>query len=274
MSKSFERIQERAEKALQQREKHEELPAVQLKLPGALCARDARGVPDSMLRSALFSATRRGKRRYLDDERIAAVSNIEIRQTGQQLQQVDLDVWIELVRLAAEQESQTIHVPLKALLKRLRRDTGQQNRKRLLSTLLRLNAVVVSIEHDKRVYSGSLIFEQSRDEQQHLVIQLNPRIARLFDKNGWTHLQLAQRRQLRSPLAQWLHAYLSSHQDPFPVKVATLRELSGSNSNTLFHFRSELRSAIGNVQAATSWRIRIDSNDKLITQKTPKSVDN
>lgn len=282
MNKSFERIQARARAAEAEKKKagHElqgptslaKEKCTQLELPIELLGRGARGAPDSILRSALFSATRPGKRRHLDNEEVASVSNVTIRQTGPQLQQIDLDVWIELVRLAAESQSSILTIPLKGLLKRLDRDTGAKSRERLLSTLLRLNACVVSISYTtkagQRHYNGNMVFEHTRDEKQQLVIQLNPRIAALFDRSSWSTLQLEQRHQLkRQPLAQWLHGYLSSHARPFPIKVETLRTLSGSNAKHLRQFRAELRGAMEKVEEVTGWAWNVDASDKLIVMK-------
>lgn len=242
---------------------------IQLELPLELLGQGARGAPDSVLRSALFAASRPGKRRHLDDEKIASVSNVTIRQTGQQLQQIDLDVWIELIRLAAESQSSIVHVPLRGLLRRMSRDTGIKSRERVLSTLRRLNATVVGISDGIREYHGSLIYEHMRDEEtQHLVVRLNPRIASLFDRSSWSHLQLSQRHKLkRQPLAQWLHGYLSSHDQPFPIRVDTLRELSGSNTRALNHFRAELRGAMEKVKNVTGWGWSIDKRDRLVVAK-------
>jgi hypothetical protein len=277
MANSFERMQERAKLAEQKQNEKTSVPAcveidTQLELPMELLGKGARGAPDSILRSALFSATKPGKRRNLDNEAVAAVSNVTIKQTGPQLQQIDLDVWIELVRLAAETQNSVITVPLKNLLKRLDRDTGTKSRERLLSTLLRLNACLVSITYkikDKeRNYNGNMIFEHSRDEKQHLVIRLNPRIAALFDNSSWSTLQLEQRHKLkRQPLAQWLHGYYSSHAYPFPIKVETLRTLSGSTARHLRQFRTELKGAMDKVSGVTGWSWSLDSTDKLIVVK-------
>lgn len=276
MSSSMERIKQRAAKA-EEKKNISFTPVIEcsnstpLQLPLELLGQGARGAPDSILRSALFSATKPGPRRQLDNEEVASVANVTIRQTGPQLQQGDLDVWIELVRLAAETQNSYINLPLKTLLTRLNRDKGSQSKERLLSTLLRLNACLVSITYTinkaEKNYNGNMIFEHSRDEKQHLVIRLNPRIAALFDKSSWSTLQLEQRRKLkRNPLAQWLHGYYSSHTRPFPIKIETLRQLSGSQAQSLFHYRDRLRDAMEKVQGATGWGWQI-KEDKLIVVK-------
>lgn len=276
MASSFDRIQARAKAAEEKEKKPIPIPVVSdetnLELPLDLLGKGARGAPNAILRSALFAATQPGKRRHLDNEQVATVSNVTIKQTGPQLQQIDFDVWIELVRLATEEQNSVITVPLKSLLNRLNRDIGTKSRERLLSTLLRLNACLISITQKtntgKISYHGSLIFEHSRDEKQHLVIRLNPRIAELFEKAAWSALQTEQRQQLkRQPLAQWLHGYYSSHKHPFPVKVETLKQLSGSTTAHLRNFRTELKSAMEKIAAATGWAWHIDSSDKLILVK-------
>jgi hypothetical protein len=62
-----------------------------------------RGVPNGILRSALFGAIKRGKRRYVEREVFASVQGIDILYTGPRLDQSDLDVWqgaLHLARLA------------------------------------------------------------------------------------------------------------------------------------------------------------------------------
>jgi hypothetical protein len=59
-----------------------------------------RGVPNGILRSALFGAVKRGKRRYLEREAVAAVDHIDIIYTGPRLDQADLDVWEGALHLA------------------------------------------------------------------------------------------------------------------------------------------------------------------------------
>ena len=280
MNRSFERMEKRAAEAKARSSNrqgsedigsfptHDSANGKQMTLPLELLGHGARGAPDSVLRSALFAATRPGKRRHLDNEKVASVSNIEIRQTGPQLQQIDLDVWIELIRIAAEVQGATINIPLRTLLKRLNRDSGAKSRERVISTLRRLNATVVGITDGKREYDGSLIFDHSRDEKNHLVIQLNPRVAKLFDRSSWSTLQLEQRHSLkRQPLAQWLHGYYSSHKHPYPIKLDTLRSLCGSNTRGLHHFRSEVRSAMEKVAETTGWKWDIDNTDKLMVVK-------
>ena len=60
-------------------------PAKVVQLP--LWPEPVRAVPNGFLRSALFGAIAKGKRRYIDGEQLAALDGIEIRYTGQRLDQ-------------------------------------------------------------------------------------------------------------------------------------------------------------------------------------------
>jgi len=63
-------------------------------------------------------------------------------------------------------------------------------------------------------------------------------------------------------LARWLHLYLVGHAAPFPVKVAKLRQLSGSRTKELKNFRGKLRLALKDLKDAgiiDDWMI--DKND-------------
>ena len=66
------------------------LPKNVVQLP--LWPEPVRAVPNGFLRSALFGAIARGKRRYIDGEQLAALDGVEIRYKGQRLDQGDLDV--------------------------------------------------------------------------------------------------------------------------------------------------------------------------------------
>ncbi|CAO1670428.1 plasmid replication initiator TrfA [Salinicola sp. NYA28a] len=238
----------------------------QLSLPLEMLAHGARGAPDSILRSAIFTSNKPGKRRMLDDEKVASVSSVTIRQTGPQLYQKDLDVWLELIRLGAEQGHTVISIPVKTMLHRLSRSTGSLSRQSLADTIRRLNSVVVTIEDRDMVYDGALVFEQWRDKDTSAIsVRINSRIASLFQTNRWSQLQLAHRARLsKQPLAQWLHSYYSTHDRAYPTKVETLRSLCGSATTSLRRYRQSLKAAMESVAEVTGWTWHLTDCDKLV----------
>jgi len=229
-------------------------------------------MPNPVLRSALFSAVHSKDRRFIDRELIAAVNGVEIRFTGKQLNQEDLELCAEIFHLARLHPlGDTCHTTAHGLLKTLGWSTGKYQHEQLHEGLLRLQGHSVEINGPRFDYFGSLVLEGIKDKlTRHYLIKVSPKIAPLFD-NGWTGLHAEQRRRLRrKPLALWLHAFYASHDKPFPYKVETLRELSGSRTANLFHFRKALRRALTELIAAGAIATyEIDAADLVHVHKLP-----
>jgi hypothetical protein len=80
---------------------------------------------------------------------------------------------------------------------------------------------------------------------RHYRIELNRELIRLFGESQWTALDWKQRQQLRSkPLSQAQHAFYSSHRQPFPIKLDTLRGYVGSRNFQKAGFKAKLRAAL------------------------------
>ncbi len=230
-----------------------------------------RGVPNGFLRSALFGIVAKGKRRYLENERIDAIDGIEVYYTGQKLDQMDLDVYENLLHLARQQAlGSCCRVTSYRLLKLLGKNDDGRNRKLLQLCILRLKATAVVIKCGRYSYIGSLLDEGYKDEEtQEWVIVLNPKIKALFAPDQYTQINWEVRRKL-GPLAKWLHGFYASHAKPYPIRVETLHRLCGSETKDLFHFRAKLRAALQTLQAVTGWTCTIDENDLVHINKTPK----
>lgn len=251
------------ENALLAKEKAErEAPSSKpLAVPGSNVVRlpmwpDAtRCVPNGMLRSALFGAIKKGPRRYMNREEIAAQDGIQIFYTGQRLDQGDLDVWETVLHIARVQAlGDDCRVTAYQLLKALgKKDTGS-NRDTLESRLSRMKATGVDVHVGRYGYEGSLIDEVYRDkETREYVIRLNPKLSILFAADQFTQIDWDVRHALDGqPLAQWLHGYYASHAQPFPVKAETLLTLSGSENEAVFSARQKLRKALDALTDASN----------------------
>jgi hypothetical protein len=222
-----------------------------------------RGMPNPTLRSALFAAIKSKDRRSLNQELIASVNGVEIRFTGTQLNQEDLEVCAEIFHLARQHPiGDTCHIAAHALLKALGRSTGRTNHRQLHASLIRLQQPL-EITVERYSYFGSLIMEGAKDElTRHYLLRINPKLGVLFNA-GWTGLELRQRRGLRGqPLALWLHAFYTSHAEPYPYKVATLRDLCGSQDKSLRSYRQKLRRALNELRTTgTIGNWKIDRTD-------------
>jgi len=258
----------RAAKEATQQRPEPKAPAKIYQLP--LWSEPVRGMPNPVLRSALFSAVQSKDRRFINFEKIATVSGLEIRFLGKQLNQEDLEVCSEVSHLARLHPlGHTCHTAAHALLKALGRSTGRTNHRQLHASLIRLQQPLELRIVGRFRYSKPLIEKVAQDEiSRRYLIEVNRELAPLFH-NGWTALDVEQRRKLRGKaLALWLHAFYATHTEPYPYKVETLRDLSGSRTANLKHFRAAIRRAFDELQttgAIASWEI--DDDDLVRVHK-------
>ena len=223
-------------------------PAKVIQLP--LWPEPKRGAINAVLRSALFAAVQGKGRVALDRELVAAQQGIEIRFTGWQLNQSDLDVWEQVLHLARTQALGTrCYFTAHGFLKALGRSTGKRDHEWLKSVFSRLSATDVQIRHKGRTYFGSLIEGGVRDEDTgRYVVEINPKLAAFYGRTQWTQLDWEQRQQLRGkPLALWLHGFYASHAKPYPLSVAHLHKLSGSRTKQLRYFKKNLAEALSEL---------------------------
>lgn len=253
-----------------------ELPTVPAAPPKAvqlpLWPEPVRGVPNSILRSALFGAIKRGRRTFMQREPVASYEGVTILQTGPRLDQADLDVWEQCMHLARTGGLGTrIQFAAHGFLKATGRATGGKDVEWLKGAFARLASSVVEIKDGKRAYFGPMLHHGTRDDETgHYCIEINPAIVSLYGSDGWSAVEFEQRKALkRQPLAQWLHGFYTTHAAPYPLKVETIHRLSGSETEQLFHFREKLRKALGAVAEATGWTWEIDDADLVQIHKTP-----
>ena len=210
-----------------------------------------RGTPNSFLRGALFAAIQGKERQALKGELLAVQKGDQLRFTGWQLDQSDLDVWEMAATLAQPHPLGNVcHFHIHAFLKALGRNTGKSDSEWLKDSLRRLMAAGVEITSGRYSYGGTLL-EFWRDELAGVyVLKLNPNILSLY-RAGWTQIDWAIRQKLRrKPLALWLHGWLSSNAENYPVKLDTLRQLSGSRTKELKHFKQNLQKALSDLETA------------------------
>ena len=220
-----------------------------------------RGVPNAVLRGALFGIS---KRRKTHKKRtvIAAVDGYEIRFKGETFNQTDLDVWETLLQLARLQPLGTkVEFTAHSLLKELGRGTGKTQHEQLKEELSRLIGGVVEITwtKEKKAFAGALVSGYFRDDETgRYVVKFNPDMAQLYGV-GHTLIDWSERQALgTNSLAKWLHGFYASHAKPFPYKVETIYGLCGSTGERLGDFRKLLRAALAqlvNVGTIKSWTI-------------------
>jgi hypothetical protein len=230
-------------------------PTKRIQLP--LWPEETRAQANSLIRSALFSATNpSSKREQYEKKNIASIEGIEIFYTGTQLNQSDADVLDAVFHVCRESQlGVECRVTGYHLLKLLNKKDSKQNYIILDTQLTRMKATALRIRLDKRwSYEGSLIHDIRRDEEnKDYLIALNPQFSKLFQKDQYTLINHYLLLKLQGyPLAQWTVRYFSSHAEPFPMRFATIRELSGSNIKKLTSFRQKFKKAIEKIVAVHS----------------------
>jgi len=229
------------------------LPKNVVQLP--LWPEPVRAVPNGFLRSALFGAIAKGKRRYIDGEQLAALDGIEIRYTGQRLDQGDLDVWESVLHAVRLQElGSQCRLTSYALLKLMgKTDTGK-NRATLNKRITRLVASALTVKQGRYSYIGSLLSFAAKDEEtQEWVIELDAKLRPLFAADQFTQIEWRVRHALDGkPLAQWLHGFYASHAKPFPLRMETLLKLAGSEDANPRSAQQTLRKALDAVAEASA----------------------
>jgi len=228
-------------------------PQMQVQLP--IWPEPVRAVPNGFLRSALFGAVAKGRRRYMTGEDIAAIEGVTIRYKGERLDQGDLDVWESVLHAVRVQSlGSKCRMTSYSLLRKMGKTDSGKNRATLHNRIERLVANAVTVKQGRYTYIGSLIRAAAKDETtQEWVIEIDENLRPLFNEGQFTCIEWGVRHALDGhQLAQWLHGFYSSHAQPYPMKIETLHRLCGSEAGLLSDFAKKLRKALGAVQQASA----------------------
>lgn len=242
----------------------------QLMLP--LWPEAVRGVPNSVLRGALFTVSQE-REMFKELTPIAAVDGIEISVQNARLNQHDLDLFEMLLHVQREQPlGAPVHFTSHSLLKALGRGVGGKDHKDLMSDMARLIGSVVNIRWtaERKSFMGSLVERAYIDEDtDHWVVEFSRDLMTLYSQ-GHTWIDWEARKSLgRNSIAKWAHGFYTSHAKPFAYSVDTLWKLSGSTAKRN-EFRRKLVTALDKLVelgAINSWEI--DAGDLVHVKRTP-----
>lgn len=205
---------------------------------------DRRATAQAVFRSALFPAMNfKEGRPYLEGERLCSVDGVEVFFTGKQFDQSDLDVYLELLKIARQSPFGTrCHFSAYSLLKSLGRATGKANYKWLHSVIVRLCGGIVDMTDHRVRYFGGLVNGGTKDEStRNYDISINTDFACFFKVGLWASLDNRQRCALgRNQTAKALHAYYSTHVTPGPHTFEKLAGLIGLGNKTRRNLKANL----------------------------------
>jgi len=231
-----------------------------------------RGCPDPILRSELFGVVAKGKRVHFRNHVIKSWKGTSIIFSGEQLDQNDLDLWLEILHLASNQPiSNFIIFSARSMLRTLgTASISGKDIKRLRENIERLKLANLKIKTPEWSFMASLIdsvaMVEAGPEKGQIAIKVNPQIASMFCANTWTQIELVHRRSLKTQLAQWIHGFYMTHRNPKPMNITLIHDLSGSKAEP-YRFKQMLCDAILEL-AVLRWEIRIADN--LVDVKRPK----
>ena len=210
-----------------------------------------RGIPNPVLRGALFAAVQGKNRAVFQRELLACQKGLQIRFTGIQLDQSDLDVWEQALHLARLHPLGTrCEFSVYGFLKALGRKTGKSEHEWLKNSFARLMGCGVELtnQQERKTYGGSLLEFMRDDDSGRYVVIFNPKILTFYE-GGWTAIDWQDRQLLRGkPLALWLHGYLATHAKPYPIKIETIRSFSGSSNKEIRCFKRKLIAALNELK--------------------------
>ena len=246
-------------------------PDRQLKLE--LWPDEVRGVPNAILRGALFGV---GQERTIHKKRtlVAAVEGYEIRFKGVTFNQTDLDVLEGMLHLAMPHPlGKRVEFTVHSFLKALGRGTSGKHHEEFKEQVMRLVTGGIEITDTKArvTFMGTLVSKAFREEDSgRYVVIFDKDMLNLYEA-GYSHIDWNQRMALgKSTLAKWLHGFYATHAKPYPYKVETLHNLCGSADKSLRSFRQKLKKALDElicVRAIDGWII--DQDDLVTVQRTP-----
>lgn len=204
-------------------------PAARERL-GVPFAQDNPGLPNAILRAALFPVLPpNGERPFVKKAPIFSVAGLKVTFTGQRFDQSDLDVLLGVFDIGKYQPlGHKLEFAAHALLKLLGKTTGGTDHEWLHSVLTRLTGGIIDIRYNQKRFFGALLLGGVRDEiTGRYTIAINADLAVMFGFGMWSYVEREQRSALgRNQTAKVFHLYYSSHAAPGKHSYETLAALA------------------------------------------------
>lgn len=218
----------------------------------SLFPEDSRVIPNYLARSPLFSPVRPGRRKHRNEELLASPKGFEIRYSGEQLDQSDCDVFMQLIH---EARGKTLGEPVNLnradFLHQIGRDDGGKNYAWLAGVFTRLNGARIHVESERYKVNVTLVSKTIEDKLTgRFQAVLDPDIIKIFSGNEYTFIDWEKRKMLekRVDLCKWLQNFVCSHEKGVQRNtVANLKNWSGYSS-PIRKFREALVEALEELE--------------------------
>jgi hypothetical protein len=239
---------------------------------------DRRATAQAVFRSALFPAVSfKGGRPFLKEERLCSVEGVEVFFTGERFDQSDLDVYLELLKIARKTPFGTeCRFSAYSLLKALGRQTGNKDHKWLHSVIVRLRSGTVDMtDHQMRYFGGLVDGGTKEEDSRHYKVRINTDFACFFKAGLWASLDNRQRCALgRNQTAKALHAYYSTHVAPGPHTFEKLAGLIGLGNKKRRDVRANLIEAhdeLKRIGFLSGYEVREDTVKSVINHTSSQN---
>lgn len=230
-----------------------------------ICREDHTGMPNLLLRSALFSAANHADE-AVSEETIASQGDTSITLTGFRLTGYDkrvfaacLDHYRQMCPLSAPQEFQWIRISYWQFAKALDVEPGPNVFKAVRTSLIRLNAAHLRLRIRRRDIPLPRLIEVAFDDGHDatsgksqvkgadmIAFRILDTMANLFGPQQWTAVSKSALHDF-SGLPAWLASFYSTHAKPYPLQVSDLWRYSGVVCD-LREFRRRLKTALEKLQ--------------------------
>lgn len=213
---------------------------------------DIRVIPNYLARTPLFSPVRPGRRKHHESELLASPKGFEIRFSGEQLDQSDCDVFMQLIH---EARGKTLGEPVALnrsdFLFQIGRDNGGKNYEWLSSVFKRLNGARIHVESERYKVNVALVSKTIEDKvTSSFQVALDPDIIKIFSGKEYTFIDWEKRKSIekRVDLCKWLQNFICSNEKGLQRNtIENLRNWSGYNS-PLRKFREALLEAVHELE--------------------------
>ena len=243
-------------------------------LPVPIWCLAERGMPNGLLRSALFGMVKRGTRARLNNVPLFTSRNTTLYFSGYELNQKDCDVFMTLLNLVQEQGTYRAECSLYGLRKMLFLDKGKKNTLALKMSIERLHDSSIKMKSPNAYYCGHLVDSFAFDERKGTyVLRINPDIANLFH-DGFAKLKMETRLHLKGDLSKFLHGLVLTHRAaidrPQLYKLETIHSLSRSKEKRRRMFKAKVASGmeqLKNLGVVLKWSI---SKEEVLSFTRPR----
>lgn len=224
--RDLERLKQRVKDAEARKEQQVARSPVQLFLPGM--DELMRAMPNQVARSSLFAPVAKGQRKHHDETSLVTRSDAVIRYTGEQLDEADADIALQLIFEARARPLGTpVTVNRAALLRAMGRHTSASQYQWLMKRMKAFTKATLFVETKRR--DGSVKYCVGHVEAFHIVqnfaydgvvgaytFTLDPRWATLFGNREYALLDWEKRKQIErgQDMAKSLQRLVATSCDP------------------------------------------------------------